>query len=235
MLPIGTINNPTRRIPYLTYGLIVLNFLVFLWELAQPQATLGRTFFELSLVPCTVQSTPIGEVFLDTLRSMFFHAGWAHLLGNMLFLWIFGTNVEDHFGRRTFLTFYLLGGFAAALTHTVIEIVNSTVCTPIPVVGASGAISGVLGAYLVLFPGTRVRVLVPVLRFFLHQMEIPALLMLGFWFILQLFSGVAALGVETVGGGVAFFAHVGGFVFGFIFAFIYTMFNKAPQTIIYTK
>jgi membrane associated rhomboid family serine protease len=235
MLPIGTINNPTRRKPYLTYGLIALNFLVFLWELAQPQATLGRTFMELSLVPCTVPNTSIFEVALDTLRSMFFHAGWAHLAGNMLFLWIFGTNIEDHFGRRTFAALYLLGGFAAALTHTIIEIINATVCTPIPVVGASGAISAVLGAYLVLFPGTRVRVLVPVLRFFLHQMEIPALLMLGLWFILQVFSGVSALGVETVGGGVAFFAHIGGFIFGFIFAFIYTMFNKPPETIIYTR
>lgn len=233
MLPIGTVNNPTRRTPYLTYGMIALNFLVFLWELAQPQASLGRTFFELSLVPCTVQQTPFFEVVLDTFRSMFFHAGWAHLLGNMLFLWIFGTNVEDYFGRRTFLSLYFLGGFAAALTHTIIEIVNSTVCYPIPVVGASGAISAVLGAYLVLFPGTRVRVLIPVLRFFLHQTQVPALLMLGFWFILQLFSGVAALGVETVGGGVAFFAHVGGFIFGLIFAFIYTMFNKPPEPVIY--
>ncbi|MBZ0288649.1 MAG: rhomboid family intramembrane serine protease, partial [Anaerolineae bacterium] len=220
MLPIGTVNNPTRRTPYLTYGLIALNFLVFLWELAQPQAALGQTFMQLSLVPCTVQQTALGEVILDTLRSMFFHAGWAHLLGNMLFLWIFGTNIEDYFGRRTFLSLYLLGGFAAALTHTIIEIVNSTVCYPIPVVGASGAISAVLGAYLVLYPGTRIRVLVPILRFFLHQMQIPALLMLGFWFILQLFNGVAALGVDTVGGGVAFFAHVGGFIFGLVFAFI---------------
>lgn len=235
MLPIGTVNNPTKRTPYLTYGLIALNFVVFLWELMQPPALLGQTFFELSLVPCTVQTTPIFEVALDTLRSMFFHGGWAHLLGNMLFLWIFGTNVEDHLGRRTFISLYLLGGVAAALTHTIIEIVNSTVCYPIPVVGASGAISAILGAYLVLFPGTRVRVLIPILRIFMHQMEIPALLMLGFWFIMNLFNGVAGLGVDTVGGGVAFFAHVGGFIFGFIFAFIFTMFNKPPDTMIYSN
>jgi membrane associated rhomboid family serine protease len=140
--------------------------------------------------------------------SMFLHGGWLHLLGNMLFLWIFGNNVEDRLGSIPFLLFYLVGGVAAALTQVVID-PRST----IPLVGASGAIAAALGAYIVLFPGARILSLV-FLGFFYQLIEVPAILVLGFWFGLQLLNGFAAFGAETAQGGVAFFAHIGGFVFG---------------------
>ena len=140
--------------------------------------------------------------------SMFLHGGWLHLLGNMLFLWIFGNNVEDRLGSIPFLLFYLVGGIAAALTQVVID-PHSTV----PLVGASGAIAAALGAYIVLFPGARILSLV-FLGFFYQLLEVPAIVVLGFWFALQLVNGFAAFGAETAQGGVAFFAHIGGFVFG---------------------
>jgi membrane associated rhomboid family serine protease len=156
---------------------------------------------------------------------MFLHAGWAHLAGNMVYLWIFGTNVEDYFRRRSFLLLYFTGGLVAALVHTVLY---PTVC--VPLIGASGAIAAVLGAYIILYPGTQVRVGVIFLRFFMLPVRMPALAVLGFWFVLQVFNGILTLGVDTLaGGGVAFFAHVGGFVFGMLFAFVYTMFRPAPK------
>jgi membrane associated rhomboid family serine protease len=139
---------------------------------------------------------------------MFLHGGWLHLLGNMLFLWIFGNNVEDRLGRIVFLLFYFVGGIAAALTQVFIAPTSE-----LPLVGASGAIAGALGAYIVLFPGARILSLV-FLGFFYQLLEVPALVVLGFWFVLQLISGFAGLGAETAQGGVAFFAHIGGFVFG---------------------
>ena len=139
---------------------------------------------------------------------MFLHASWLHLLGNMLFLWIFGNNVEDRFGALAFALFYLVGGIAAALTQVVID-PRSTV----PLVGASGAIAAALGAYIVLFPSARILSLV-FLGFFYQLLEVPALVVLGYWFVLQLVSGFGAFGAETAQGGVAFFAHIGGFVLG---------------------
>jgi membrane associated rhomboid family serine protease len=139
---------------------------------------------------------------------MFLHAGWLHILGNMLYLWIFGNNVEDRLGRIPFLLFYLVGGITAALTQVVIDPHSQ-----VPLVGASGAIAAALGAYIVLFPGARILSLV-FLGFFYQLLEVPALVILGFWFVLQLISGAAALGATTATGGVAFFAHIGGFVMG---------------------
>jgi membrane associated rhomboid family serine protease len=149
-----------------------------------------------------------GQGLVTLLTSMFLHGGWLHLLGNMLFLWIFGNNVEDRLGSIPYLLFYLVGGIAAALTQVVIDPESR-----IPLVGASGAIAAALGCYLVLFPTARILSLV-FLGFFYQLLEVPALILLGFWFVLQLASGFAGLGAETAHGGVAFFAHIGGFVLG---------------------
>ena len=146
--------------------------------------------------------------------SMFLHGGWLHLLGNMLYLWIFGNNVEDRLGRVLFVIFYFAGGLAAGATQVMVS-PDSTV----PLVGASGAIAATLGAYLVLFPGARIETLV-FLGFFYQLMRVPAVVVLGFWFVLQLIDGLGALGAETSTGGVAFFAHIGGFVFGVVVGLI---------------
>ena len=150
------------------------------------------------------------EIWLSILTSMFMHAGWLHILGNMLFLWVFGDNVEDRFGHLGFLLFYLASGIAAALTQGAID-PNSV----IPVVGASGAVAGVLGAYLVFFPKATVNVVIPFFILIFIPLPVPAVLMIGLWFLQNLFAGIASVTDEAaVGGGVAFFAHIGGFLFG---------------------
>jgi membrane associated rhomboid family serine protease len=229
MIPISTINNPTHRTPYLTYGLILVNILVFLWELTVPRTDLFSVFYNLSVVPCEITRHFFSlDTFASLVRSMFLHGGWAHLIGNMLFLWIFGSNVEDYYSRRYFLMVYIGTGVAAALTQTLI---NSGSC--IPMVGASGAISGVLGSFLVLYPGVRVRVGVIFFRVFFKTFALPAYMILGYWFLLQVFYGIAALGPQTTatGGGVAFFAHIGGFVAGALIAFMFTMFVPPPRLV----
>ncbi|MEZ4667226.1 MAG: rhomboid family intramembrane serine protease [Anaerolineae bacterium] len=196
MLPVNTLH-PVRKPAYVTYGLLLLNSTIFLWELTQPSTGLNGVFYRYAAVMCEVAKSPISpETFLDVLRSMFFHGGWAHLVGNMTFLWIFGRNVENYFGSRRFLMFYLFWGFAAAFAETLF---NSGLC--VPMVGASGAIAGVLGSYLILYPGSRVRVLIVFFRFFPRFFDIPALIVLGYWFLIQLFNGVLSLGVDTIGGG----------------------------------
>ncbi|MFH0989766.1 MAG: rhomboid family intramembrane serine protease [bacterium] len=143
--------------------------------------------------------------------SLFLHGGWLHLGGNMLYLWIFGDNVEDKLGHGRFIVFYLLTGFSASVLHIVIDPGSA-----IPTIGASGAISGVLGAYLLLFPGVRVLTVIPIF-IFLQFVELPALVILGFWFVMQFFNGILSLGFETSGmGGVAWWAHIGGFAAGLI-------------------
>jgi membrane associated rhomboid family serine protease len=228
MLPISTINNPTRRTPYLTYALMLANILVFLWETTKPLGELNTLFYTLSVVPCEITRNPLTlENAADIFRSMFLHASWLHLGGNMLYLWIFGSNVEDWFGRRAFLGLYFGSGIVAALTQTVL---HANVC--VPLVGASGAIAGVLGAFLVLYPGVRVRVGVIFLRFFMKTFRLPALVVLGYWFLFQVFNGITSLGADTLaGGGVAFFAHIGGFLTGALIAFVATMFRPAPHVV----
>jgi membrane associated rhomboid family serine protease len=158
-----------------------------------------------------------GRIFGDgrsILVSMFLHGGWAHLLGNMLYLWIFGDNVEDRLGHLKYLVFYLACGWAATLAHA-----WANPQSAMPAIGASGAIAGVLGAYLVIFPRARVLTLIP-LGFFLRLTELPAVIVLGLWFVLQLFSGVASLGARTAeAGGVAWWAHIGGFAVGLAVGF----------------
>ena len=215
---------PTRRFPLVNYSLIVLNVLVYFF-----QSSLGPAQQELvyrfALIPFNfVTRLSVGDV-TDIFTSMFMHAGLAHLGGNMLYLWIFGDNVEDRMGRGRYLLFYLLGGVAASLAHI---LTNPT--SRVPTVGASGAIAAVLGAYLVLYPQSRVLTLIP-LGFFVRLTLLPASLVLGAWFVLQLFSGMLALGGPDVGG-VAFWAHVGGFVTGVALAKVFAR-REPPVRVLY--
>jgi membrane associated rhomboid family serine protease len=225
MLPLNDIN-PTRRFPVLTWTLIAINVLVFLWEISMPEEELQRVFLEYGVVPNNVSGDPLSlETFLDTIRSMFFHGGWAHLGGNMLYLYLFGDNIEDRFGRPLFLFLYFVCGFAATVAQIIFE-PNST----IPLVGASGAIAGVLGSYLVLFPGVKVQGIVP-LGFWAFFTQLPAWIVLLFWFVIQVFSGIASLGASSMAteGGVAFFAHIGGFVAGMLITGVFSILVPQPK------
>jgi len=204
----------TRETPVVNYLLIAVNVLVFLWMVFMPEADLEAFFNEHAMIPAnyTDGSVSFGDV-MDIFTSMFMHAGLAHIGGNMLYLWIFGDNVEDQVGHGRYLIFYLVGGLVADLAHFLIDPYS-----PIPTVGASGAISAVLGAYLVYFPGSQIATYVPLPRGIFYKLTmLPAAVVLGFWFIFQLFDGVAALGGADVGG-VAVWAHIGGFVAGMVMA-----------------
>ncbi len=204
---------PTRRVPYINYLLIAANIFVFIlqWLSGSNETTYVTQF---ALIPANFSNGVNLSNFTDIFTSMFMHAGLAHIAGNMLYLWIFGDNVEDSMGHGKYLFFYLLGGFIASLTHII-----TNPASQIPTVGASGAIAAVLGAYLVLYPHARVLTIIP-LGFFIRMTMVPAAIVLGFWFILQLFNGVLSLGTQDVGG-VAFWAHIGGFVAGVILARIF--------------
>ena len=195
---------PSRTTPYITVTIIVLNVLAWLFELALPPDV--RTLFlqVYGVVPADFHATTL-------ITSMFLHGGWMHVLGNMWYLWIFGDNVEDRLGHGRFIVFYLLCGVIAALGQIAID-PEST----LPTIGASGAIAGVMGAYFVLYPRSRVLTLIPLIIFW-EIIELPAIVLLGFWFVMQLFSaGTIAITASTGGGGVAFAAHVAGFVIGMI-------------------
>jgi len=211
MLPLRD-NVPTRSRPLVTYALIVANVLV--WVLYQ-LPDLNGSVDELAYHPCEVNEScaTVGESWpLTSLTSMFMHGSWAHLLGNMLFLWIFGNNVEDALGKARYLVFYLAGGFAATAAQTFVTLAYASDAeATIPNVGASGAVSAVLGAYLILLPRARVLTLI----FFVLR-EVPAILFLGVWFGFQLLEGSSSVASPQEGGGVAFFAHIGGFVFGML-------------------
>lgn len=232
MLPFRDYNR-SGTTPYVTVGLIVLNVLVFLAEQSQrpPRRQYGRSgavpqlpemIAEYAMQPVEVvralQGKPVpGQRFpalLTPLTSMFMHGGWLHLLGNMLYLWIFGDNVEDRMGHVKYLGFYVLCGLGAAAAHTVFNLSSQ-----VPTVGASGAIAGVLGAYLVAFPHARVDTLVP-LGFIFTVIQLPAIVVLGFWFVIQFLSGLGSLGMKNVGG-VAWWAHIGGFVLGMGLLFVF--------------
>ena len=215
--------NPTRRTPSVTLLLILACSAAFLWELSAA-ATAGDAALEelvtrYGAVPASVSAdlgagNLVTPAMLGVLTSIFLHGGWLHLLGNMLFLWIFGNNIEDRFGHLPFLAFYAAGGIAAALAQVAID-PSSTV----PLIGASGAIAAVLGAYFVFYPGARITSLV-FLGFFYQVLNVPAIVVLGYWFVLQLIDGFASLGADTAQGGVAFFAHIGGFVAGMAVALV---------------
>jgi len=193
---------PSRTTPVVTIALIVINVLVFLFELSLGRAVDAFTLYW-GLVPAAFS-------WVTVLTSMFLHGGILHVAGNMLYLWIFGDNVEDRMGHGRFLVFYLLCGVAAALAQTI-----TAPDSVVPMVGASGAIAGVMGAYFVLYPKSRIVTLIP-LFFFFHVIEVPAILFLGIWFLMQFISGLGSILTVTgqSGGGVAFWAHVAGFVAG---------------------
>lgn len=222
MLPLKDMN-PTRRVPVLTYAIIIINVLIFLWEWSLSPAQLEAALTNLAVVPANFAADPFSLAnLLSVVRSMFLHAGWAHLLGNMLYLYLFGDNIEDRLGWVLYAVLYFASGYVAVLAQVAIEPTAT-----IALVGASGAIAGVLGSYLLLFPGVRIKGIVP-LRFISLWSEWPAWLVMGMWFLAQVFNGVASLGVETGGGGAAFFAHIGGFVFGLVFTRIVTIFYPQP-------
>lgn len=203
---------PTRHFPVVNYLLIAANIVVFIlmWLSGDQQQA---AVYEFALIPNTfMNGVDAGDV-RDIFTSMFMHGGLAHIAGNMLYLWIFGDNVEDRMGPIKYLCFYLIGGVAASVTHI---LTNSG--SQIPTVGASGAIAAVLGAYLILFPQSKVVTFIP-LGFFMRLTLVPASLVLGLWFVLQLFNGVLSLGGPDVGG-VAFWAHIGGFVAGVLMALL---------------
>jgi membrane associated rhomboid family serine protease len=205
---------PTRETPVVNYLLITVNVLVFLGMLLMSDTALEAFFYEHAMIPANFMDglVDLGDV-MDIFTSMFMHAGLAHIGGNMLYLWIFGDNVEDRLGHGRYLVFYLVGGLVADLAHFLTDPYS-----PIPTVGASGAISAVLGAYLVYFPGSRIATFIPLpLGIFYKLTMLPAAVVLGFWFVFQLFDGVAALGGADVGG-VAVWAHIGGFVAGMVMA-----------------
>ena len=205
MLPIRD-HNPSERTPYVTLTLIVINIAIFALGLifAQSDQALGQLYFDYALIPLRLSH---GENYPALVTSIFLHGGFMHLAGNMLFLWIFGDNMEDEMGHLPFLAFYLICGALASLAQF-----GTDPQSAIPTVGASGAIAGVMGGYLLLFPKARVDIFIFFIVFF-RIFPIPAWIMLGLWFGLQLFNGFT---VDVSGGGVAHWAHAGGFIIGFI-------------------
>lgn len=208
MLPIGDDDSTRRTVPIVTYVLIALNVLVFFLELAGGDAFIERWAF----VPTRFLANPLGE-FITIFTSMFMHAGWVHLGGNMLYLWIFGDNVEDRLGHALFAVFYIICGIAATFAQLLFNTGSN-----VPNLGASGAIAGVLAAYLLMFPRQRVNVLVG-----RQVTATSALIVIGLWFVIQLFSGIGGITASSQtgsGGGVAYMAHVGGFVAGLALTYL---------------
>lgn len=241
MIPFSDFPGQRRRFPFVNYLLIAINVVVFLVELAQGPQT-EQFIFAYGLVPAALvhnvpQTTLFASqlsqpfpyhtpqpVWLTIFTSMFMHAGWLHIGGNMIFLYIFGDNVEDRFGHVGYLFFYLFCGVVAALAQTVVNVAST-----IPSLGASGAIAGVLAAYAVFYPAARVRTLI-FLGIFITIATLPALLLIGIWFALQFFDGVAAFSDHAAQamGGVAYFAHIGGFVAGLVIALVLRPFLGTP-------
>jgi membrane associated rhomboid family serine protease len=207
MLPLGDDDSNRRTFPIVTYALIALNVLIFLLELSSGDAFITRWSF----VPARFAANP-GREFITIFSSMFMHAGWLHLLGNMLYLFIFGDNVEDRLGHLKYLVFYLLCGIAATFAQYMFSLGSD-----VPNLGASGAIAGVLGAYIVMFPGERVRVLMG-----RAIVQMSALVVIGFWIVLQFISSLSTFTAssQTSGGGVAYMAHIGGFLAGVVLTFL---------------
>ena len=207
MIPLRDIN-PTKRFPLVTIAIIALNVLVFAFEFFLPHEMLNDVAAAWGLIPARLTNLdPVA--FLTVFTSMFLHGGPAHLIGNMLYLWIFGDNIESAMGSFRFAIFYLLCGLGAALGQVLVNPLSS-----VPMVGASGAISGILGSYLLLYPTAEVEALV-FLGYFVRLVRLPTLVVVGSWIVLQLLSGVMSLGMQATGG-VAWFAHIGGFAAGIV-------------------
>jgi len=229
VLPIRD-NIPSRRFPAATLSIIAVNTLIFLWELQLGPRRLEQAFVELAIIPIRYSNPDIahffslGEQIRPFFSSMFLHGGWLHLIGNMWTLWIFGDNVEDRLGRGRFFALYLASGVAAALMH-----IYTNLGSQVPTIGASGAIAGVMGAYFRFFPHARVETVIPPFIFG-PFFVLPAVLFLGWWFLLQFFNGALSLGAGGNGfGGIAWWAHVGGFAFGVAVC----LFARRPQLVNY--
>ena len=216
MFPIGDDDSSRRTVPLVTYALVALNVLFFFVELSGGDAFVGKWAF----VPRRFMANPAAD-FPTLFTSMFMHGGWLHLGGNMLYLWIFGDNVEDRFGHLPFTIFYLLCGLAATFAQLMFSLGSR-----VPNLGASGAIAGVLGAYILLFPQGRVRVLQGT-----QVVQMPALMVIGFWIVLQFFSGIGSIANTADTGGVAYMAHIGGFLAGFVLTFLFRGRGGAQATI----
>jgi membrane associated rhomboid family serine protease len=216
MIPLRD-HNPSFHTPGVMRVILVLNVALFVFEVVQG-AALREFMFAWGLVPARISVAfnggpePLALPLATFLTSMFLHGGWGHLLGNMWYLWIFGDNVEDRMGHARFLAFYLAAGIAASALHWALHPGSI-----VPTVGASGAIAGVLGAYLRIFPRARIVTLLPLFPVF-PVVALPALVVIGLWIVLQFFSGALALGMSAAGGGTAWWAHIGGFAFGFLAA-----------------
>jgi membrane associated rhomboid family serine protease len=205
VFPIGDDNSSRRIVPLVTYALIVLNVLFFFVELSGGDAFIEKWAF----VPSRFVANPLGD-FLTLFTAMFMHGGWLHLGGNMLYLWIFGDNVEDRFGHVKFTIFYLVCGIAATFAQLAFSMGSN-----VPNLGASGAIAGVLGAYILMFPQGKVNVLMG-----RGVIPMPALVVIGLWIVLQFFSGFGSIANTADTGGVAYMAHIGGFIAGFVLTFL---------------
>ncbi len=223
MIPIRD-RNPSGTFPYVTIGIIIINVLIFLYELSLGSG-LGEFIMKFGVVPLKVSyySQASDLTFINTffpfISSMFLHGGFIHLIGNMWFLWIFGDNIEDKLGHFKFIAFYFLCGIIASSVHVFFNSQSN-----VPCVGGSGAIAGVLGAYMVTFPRARVVTIVP-LFVFIQVMELPAIVVLGFWFVIQFFNGAASITASASGAGVAWWAHIGGFAAGVIILYIIRIFS----------
>ena len=224
MIPLRD-ENPSTTVPVVTRALIALNLVVFLYEVMLGPELRGFVF-DWGFVPVRLTlaarygDVPLLPAVVPVLTSMFLHAGWSHLIGNMWYLWIFGDNIEDVLGHAGFLVFYLACGVVATLLHYLTGPVAE-----VPTVGASGAIAAVLGAYLVAFPRARVYTLLPIFPFF-QVVPLPAFLVLGLWFLFQFVLGLGALGASG-GGGIAFWAHIGGFAAGWLVMWVFLALRRA--------
>jgi len=223
--PIGDENIRGGHKPFVTYAFIVLNVLIFLWQITLGAEGYKNFLYEFGTIPTEILN---GEDYFTLLTNVFLHGGWGHIFGNMIFLWIFADNIEATIGNLNFIAFYLLGGLFASLLHIYL---NPT--SEIPAVGASGAISAVMGSYLVMFPHSKVKVFV---MFLFRSVQVSALMFLGFWFLYNLGSGLMSMGPENAqASGTAWWAHIGGFIFGIIAgyyakkSYLTSDFNDHPQ------
>lgn len=222
MIPIADTKIDRARTPFLTYLFILINVAAFIYEISMSQAELQAFLTEFGVVPARILE---GRELYSLVTSMFLHGGWMHLIGNMLFLWVFGDNIEHKYGHLGFLAFYFAGGLAATGAHIAFNLDSN-----IPSIGASGAVSAILGAYLVMYPKSKINMLI-FLGFFITTIRINAFIFLGYWIVVQSISGVADIAYNTAQtSGVAYWAHIGGFVFGLVIGFIGLLFLRKEKS-----
>jgi membrane associated rhomboid family serine protease len=212
MIPIGDDRLQNARKPLINILLIIINVVVFWQEITMDPQSLDAFINRFAAIPARIEN---GQNLISLFTSMFLHGGWMHLIGNMLFLWIFGDNIEAALGHIGYLIFYILGGLAGAIAHVITNLGDMT-----PSLGASGAISACMGAYIMMFPTSRIRTFVP-LGFFFTTMRVSAWVFIGVWIVFQIFSSTAGQYQETEGGGVAWWAHIGGFAFGLLVGLLF--------------